>query len=170
MPKTSANAGSRVGVIFARRLREAREARRWRQQDLADAMSKLGMPIDRTTLAKIEKGQREVRLDELVALAAALDIAPLHLFLPIEGDEPVRLAPKLTVDQIHARQWARGRRPLDPANFRFYRYQTPGDAVNMEGISDEDRAEVFAELEARGMETILVDPAKSKSEKKEPKQ
>ncbi|HME03342.1 MAG TPA: helix-turn-helix domain-containing protein [Solirubrobacteraceae bacterium] len=139
----------RVGAIFARRLREARNARRWTQQDLADAVDKLGAPMDRTVLARLEKGQREVRLDELVALAAALDVAIVHLILPIEGDitqqpvdeqgAPLRgrrqtgpavaLTPTLRVNQRKARRWARGEIPLRPASFRLYADQSPGDIL-----------------------------------------
>lgn len=75
-----------VEAIFARRLREARKARGWTQQDLVDRLDELGVEWDRTTLARIEKRQRKVGLEEFVAIAAALDVAPIYLFLPIEGD------------------------------------------------------------------------------------
>jgi transcriptional regulator with XRE-family HTH domain len=118
----------RVGAIFARRLREARDERVWTQQDLSDALDALGAPMDRTTIAKLEKQQREVRLDELIAIAAALDVAVLHLILPIEGDDAVRLAPSLETGVERARDWAGGRHPLNADNARFYYYQSPRDS------------------------------------------
>lgn len=114
-----------VGEVFAQRLREARDARRWTQQDLSDALAKLGAPMDRTTIAKLEKGQRQGRVEELVALAAALDVSPLYLFLPLRLDATVKLAPKLTLEAIEALRWAQGEGPLDRANERTYRFQAP---------------------------------------------
>jgi transcriptional regulator with XRE-family HTH domain len=116
-------------------LREARDARGWTQQDLSDALGAIGAPMDRTTIAKLEKRQREVRLDELVAIAAALDCAPVFLFLPIDGDAPVRLAPKLQVDGAHARAWARGEQPLRPENRRFYLFQAPDEPFPRHRVS-----------------------------------
>jgi transcriptional regulator with XRE-family HTH domain len=167
VPTRSTKEERHIGAIFARRLREARNARGWTQQELAAALGRLSAPMDRTTVAKIEKGQREVRLDEFVAFAAALDIAPVHLILPIEGDvvvryidrkrealrnekrgPAVRLAPALLVDQVKARRWARGEIPLDPANFRFYRDQGAGErSVSAEELSPDEQQAVREENE-----------------------
>jgi transcriptional regulator with XRE-family HTH domain len=141
---------NRPGLTFAQRLREAREARGLTQRELAQTVKKLGGSLNQSAITRIERGDRKVTIDEMVALAAALDVAPVHLFLPIEGDAPVQLTPKRTVDIEHARQWARGRRPLDPANVRFYSYQSPGDlSVSMEGASQDDLAAALAEHHQR---------------------
>jgi transcriptional regulator with XRE-family HTH domain len=124
-PRKSPEKPVEVGQVFAARLREARNARGWTQQELANAMEALGAPMDRTTIAKLEKGQRQARVEELVALAAALDVSPLYLILPLRIDTTVRLTPKLTVEAIEALKWARGEGPLDPANERTYRFQAP---------------------------------------------
>jgi transcriptional regulator with XRE-family HTH domain len=117
-----------VGAVVARRIREAREARKpkWTQQDLARALVELGSPMDRTTVAKIEKGQRPVRVEELVAIAAALDVAPVYLLVPPRGEGTIALTPKLTVDVAKARGWARGDHALDPrSNMDAYADQAP---------------------------------------------
>ena len=163
--------GRRIEAIFAIRLREAREARGWRQQDLADRMSQLGSPMDRTTLAKIEKGKREARLGEVIALAAALDVAPTYLYLPIEGPEPVCLAPALAVDPGDARKWARGIKPLDPADHRVYFFQSPGGFLgSLEGVSEEDVAAtgeaMLARTEAAGV-PVRRESAPAKTTRKE---
>ena len=124
--------------IFARRLREARQSKRWTQQDLADAMQRVGHPINRVAIAKIEKGAqaglkpgetaaRAASLPEAIAFAVALGVSPLHLFLPIEEDVDVQLTSKVTVRPDRARAWARGRRPLDMADAKFYEFQSPSE-------------------------------------------
>jgi transcriptional regulator with XRE-family HTH domain len=149
-----------LGELLARRLREAREAKRWTQQQLADALDGVGVAMDRTTVAKIEKGLRPVRVEELVAIAATLDVAPVHLFLPIDGAGPVSLAPTLKVELARARAWARGQRPLDDANERLYRYQSPAGQLTeaerdrrmleaiMNGASAREVADEFQVAEA----------------------
>lgn len=88
--RTAKIAPPQVSDIFAGRVREARNARGWTQQDLANEMGKLGAPMDRTTIAKLEKRQREARINEAVAIAAALDVALTCLLFPIEGDSVYR--------------------------------------------------------------------------------
>lgn len=46
-------------------LREAREARGWRQQEVADRLG-----VARTTMVAMEKGERRLKPDELIALAS----------------------------------------------------------------------------------------------------
>jgi transcriptional regulator with XRE-family HTH domain len=118
-----------VGEVFSSRLREARDARRWTQQELSARLAELGAPMDRTTIAKLEKGQRQARVEELVAIAVALDVSPLYLILPLRLDAKVKLAPKLVVEAIEALNWASGKGPLDRANERTYRFQAPGVGV-----------------------------------------
>jgi transcriptional regulator with XRE-family HTH domain len=46
--------------VFAERMQEVRERRRWSQQELADRLDELGWPTDRSTLARIEGKSRGV--------------------------------------------------------------------------------------------------------------
>lgn len=62
-------------VRFGRRVREAREALGWTQQDLASATG-----IDRVSLSLIEAGSREVGVSRVYLLAAALRVSPGYLF------------------------------------------------------------------------------------------
>lgn len=149
-----------VRVVFAQRLREARDARRWTQQQLADAVAAIGARLDRTTIAKLEKGQREAHVKELVSLAAALDVSPMHLLLPWRLDAEVKLAPKLTVDGFDALKWASGQRPLAEANRRTYDFMAPGVRTVVwkpgepgsrkyggGGITDEEALQMVLEVE-----------------------
>src|SRR4051794_7495768 len=64
-------------------------------QELADRVKALGGKLDRAAIAKIESGTRNVSLDEALLLAAALDVAPVHLFFPLNDDAEVEIAPGL---------------------------------------------------------------------------
>lgn len=61
------------------------------------------------TLSKIELGNRGVDVDELVALALALETTPNRLILTADASqEPVALTPALAVTREHAWRWATG--------------------------------------------------------------
>lgn len=123
----------RPGQIFAQQLRAVRERRRWNQQQLADRLAELGDPMDRSTIAKIENGSRQISLDEALRLAAALEVSPVHLFTdpPHEGPATtksgtatsrprVRLAANLAVSPREARMWVRGQQPLHGADRKTF--------------------------------------------------
>lgn len=123
------------------------------QRRLVARLDQLGHPLNQSAITRIERGTRKVSLDEAIALAAALDIAPVHLFLPISDEGRVSVAPSTEVPSRVARQWALGLRPLDPANTRFYAQQSPAvpdwDEIQVqrqEGF-DEDEAASLAERE-----------------------
>jgi transcriptional regulator with XRE-family HTH domain len=150
-----------VNQVFAYRLRDARLTRRWTQQDLADAMKRVGYPINRVTIAKIEAGARgvggahgdqpsksgqtrprDVSLEEAIAFAVALDVPPPSLFLPIIRQDDVQLTSRVRIDVDTAHAWTRGERPLDPENARYYSFQTYA------------RPATLADLEALGIRVI----------------
>jgi transcriptional regulator with XRE-family HTH domain len=58
-------------VIFGKRVREVREARRWTQEELADRSGLTSVQISR-----VERGAREIRLTTLLRLIDALDVNP----------------------------------------------------------------------------------------------
>jgi transcriptional regulator with XRE-family HTH domain len=117
---------------FAEQIRETRKRRGMTQQGLADRLNQLGAQIDRTAVAKTERGTRELALPELFAFALALDVAPVHLLVPIDSDEPMRLAPNLEASPYEARQWIRGFLPLlqDPRPYFTIVPQSEFEAAN----------------------------------------
>ncbi len=85
------------------------------QRDLSLRLGELGRPMLPTAIAKIEKGQRRVDVDDLVAIAVALNVAPSRLLLPdLTEDEPIPLTPEYSVAAWEAWDWARGGGPLSP--------------------------------------------------------
>lgn len=68
-------------ALLAERLRALREGAEMTQGQLAERMTQLGFSMHQTAIAKIERGQRPVSLNEAVALAAALRVPVTDLFL-----------------------------------------------------------------------------------------
>jgi transcriptional regulator with XRE-family HTH domain len=94
--------------------------------DLSERMAAVGRPMLTTGLSKIENGQRSVDVDDLVALALALEVNPNALLLP---PEPTVADAALT-DTTSA-PWAWGtresdsRRPLLSALARWHETTRP---------------------------------------------
>lgn len=59
---------------FGAAVNHFRLRRGWSQRDLADKLTRLGMPVDASAVSRIEKGTRSVRLTEAMTLADALDV------------------------------------------------------------------------------------------------
>jgi transcriptional regulator with XRE-family HTH domain len=111
-----ASTGRGVAETFARRVREVRERRGWTQQQLAERLRELGVPIDRTKVNRVETGARAVSVDDALAIAAALGVSPSVLFFPLARSELVRVTPVRVVSAEEGRRWFRGEQPLHPAD------------------------------------------------------
>jgi transcriptional regulator with XRE-family HTH domain len=66
--------------IEVRNLR--RESFDWSQAELADRLKRHGVNWHQTTVAKVEAGERPVRLNEVIALAEVLNVPPVSLIEP----------------------------------------------------------------------------------------
>lgn len=63
-----------VSSAFGERIRDARKARdNMSQRALAEAVAKFGLQLDPSAITRIERGERSVKVDEAVAIAAALE-------------------------------------------------------------------------------------------------
>jgi DNA-binding XRE family transcriptional regulator len=62
-------------MAFGRRLRQIRAQRGLSQEQLADLAA-----IHRTYMSSVERGQRNIGLDNIVALARALGVSPAQFF------------------------------------------------------------------------------------------
>lgn len=104
-----------IGVVFARRMRQIRKAQGMTQTALAERLAELEHPIARSTLNKIESGgprARNVRLEDAVAIAAALNTSPLNMMTPDSNQEFVRVTPAVVEMGAKVRTWLRGYYPL----------------------------------------------------------
>jgi 8-oxo-dGTP pyrophosphatase MutT (NUDIX family)/transcriptional regulator with XRE-family HTH domain len=110
--------------VFRARLREVRRLKGWTQQQLADELASLGVRLDASGITRMERGTRGVTLDDVIAIAAALGVSPLHMIVPLD-DNGAQLTPSLTVPTADARAWLRGQLPLDQADEHLFYAQTP---------------------------------------------
>lgn len=95
---------------IAGQLRPVRERRRYTQAELAAAVTQIGHPMHQTQVAKIERGERRATIDDVFALAAALDVSPLALILP-RSNEGVRIG-HVAVRGDDAWSWVLAQVPL----------------------------------------------------------
>jgi transcriptional regulator with XRE-family HTH domain len=90
----------------------AGEVRRYRRehglsaQQLADRCANLGVDVSRATIADLENGRRAaISVAELLALAAALEVAPVLLVFPLGRQETVEALPGRDVPTWEAAMW-----------------------------------------------------------------
>lgn len=93
----------------AANVKQLREARGLRQSDLTDRLTELGHPILSSGIAKIESGERKVTVDDLMALAIALETNPNRLLLSPEGGAvEIELTEESAWSALSAWAWACG--------------------------------------------------------------
>jgi transcriptional regulator with XRE-family HTH domain len=110
----------------AKNIERIRKARQLKQKDLSDLLGRLGRPTLPTVISKIERGERRIDVDDVVAFALALNVSPLTLLLPpTSSDETVDLTASQEVTSRTAWYWGVGRRPAMDWE--------PGAAANLAG-------------------------------------
>ncbi|WP_175496938.1 helix-turn-helix domain-containing protein [Actinopolyspora alba] len=87
--------------------------------ELSRRLEAVGRPILGTGIHKIEQGVRRVDVDDLVALALALNVTPNRLLLPVDGSR-VELTSEVEVEQRPAWNWADGIHALEEAIQRIH--------------------------------------------------
>jgi transcriptional regulator with XRE-family HTH domain len=82
--------------------------------------------MDRSTIARLENGDRGVTLDDVFHLAVALDVSPMRLMTPDKPSHPIVVAPALDpVLAGHVRRWVNGDQPLEESDDRFFFKEIP---------------------------------------------
>lgn len=71
------------------------------QNELASALANNGHPIPVSSIGRIESGHRRVEVDDLMALAIALNVSPLALLLP-DARSPYDVVNATTWDTVQA--------------------------------------------------------------------
>jgi transcriptional regulator with XRE-family HTH domain len=83
-----------LSTALAASIKAARKNAGWTQDHVARRMRELGASWDRTTVARVERGQRALQFDEAGLVAIALNVG-IQALLPTKGD--VALTPRLTM-------------------------------------------------------------------------
>src|SRR3954454_22931103 len=100
-------------VVFGKRVAAVRLDRGWTQARLAERLRELGYALPREALARLETGKRGVSLEDVFAIAYALDVSPLHLIVPVDDAPRVIVAGGVQpADPGDLRRWVRGEEPL----------------------------------------------------------
>jgi transcriptional regulator with XRE-family HTH domain len=121
--------------VVGRRVREVRERRGLSVQDLSERCAeKAGYELSAQALYNLENGRRDkdkrrrrlVTVEELLALSAALDVAPVHLLAdPEKTDDPYSVTDRVSAPASKVRSWVRGFEPLGDTDPRTYFNEVP---------------------------------------------
>jgi transcriptional regulator with XRE-family HTH domain len=123
---------------IADRVRTLRQGRGWSAAKLAEQMKVHGISWDRSIVANFESGRRAyVTVEELLALAYVLDVAPVHLLIPTEteADDQYAPVPTFTTHPSYVREWIRGLRPIGDVDLRRYFSDVPAAAPTRSGTT-----------------------------------
>jgi transcriptional regulator with XRE-family HTH domain len=103
-----------AGEVLRENLKRIRkDERRLTFAELSKRLGALGRPIPVLGLRRIELGERRVDVDDLLALADALGIAPVLLLAPLGHQEREEVLPGREMETWAAVKWFAGRdRPL----------------------------------------------------------
>jgi transcriptional regulator with XRE-family HTH domain len=109
---------SRPSEAVARRVKAERRRQGISAARLAERCAELGMPeLNRDVIANIETGRRhDVSVDQLWTLAAALNVPPSLLQIPLGETQRFAVTPKITIHPHLALEWNEGEGPLVNTN------------------------------------------------------
>jgi transcriptional regulator with XRE-family HTH domain len=107
----------------AQRVRHHRKRLGWSQDDMLDALAKVGVHWTRTTLLNLETrapsskgqglGRDALTLQEFLGLALALGVPPVALLFDVSHSESTQITTEVSGTPLDAALWAIGRQPLE---------------------------------------------------------
>lgn len=100
-----------VPETIASRVEAVRERRGYSLRELSRRLDEVGHSMDATALMRLERGERRITIDDLLAVALALDVPPVALFVPIDTGEAVRVTADMTMDPLQLLLWVSGEGP-----------------------------------------------------------
>jgi transcriptional regulator with XRE-family HTH domain len=138
---------------IAARIRETRRRRRWQVIDLAVRCANAGYPeLTENVIENIEGGRRrggkrtrDITVDELLALAYALDVTPLYLICGLDDTAEIPVTSQLSATALEARNWIQGFGALPGMDDEEYVMSLP---VAMRGGYARNVDEAIAALDA----------------------
>ena len=117
-------------------LAQVRAERKLSARELSERCAELGYPIPRNTIANLESGRkRDVPIQEIAVLAAALRVPPMRLMASLGETGRVPVLPRLHADPVDAVRWLSGEGRL--------RFEAPGDSGVDGGWPSKDEDEAY---------------------------
>jgi transcriptional regulator with XRE-family HTH domain len=133
MAETKKTPPTPAGEVLAANLKRLREEQRLTYVELSNRLTETGRPIPVLGLRRIERGERRVDVDDLLALALVLSAHPVDLLVPgnAEVDDPYPVTPTVTTTAGTARGWIGGTaflvEPESPMDFAIAIRTMPKD-------------------------------------------
>ncbi len=140
--------------VVAARVKEVRTKRALTVAGLASRCAELGAPeLTAQALYKLEgqrgrsdRRPRPVTVDELLTLAVALNVSPVHLLVPVdEPDADYPVIAGVRARRFGVRAWIRGVGPIDPdADPREFGAEVPRGEFYWPTYTDHDGVQIHA--------------------------
>lgn len=107
-----------VGHVLAANVKHIRESQRLTFVALSERLTDVGRPIAVLGLRRIERGERRVDADDLLALAYALGVNPVDLLVSADADDSAEyyVTPQTAISAKTARDWIGGLGFINPPN------------------------------------------------------
>ncbi|MGC9381520.1 helix-turn-helix domain-containing protein [Streptomyces sp. MH13] len=124
--------------VVRARVKELRGRKGWSGAELGAQLDALGVSWNRSVVANFESGRRPaVSVQELLALALVLDVAPVNLLVPLDS-MPYRVTLKNTEpqDSVAVWRWMKGEQPLPgtaTASARTFYAEVPAAEIERRG-------------------------------------
>lgn len=112
-----------VGEVLARNIKRIRENQRLTYVELSNRLATTGRSIPVLGLRRIERGERRVDVDDLLALSYVLNAHPVDLLVPgdVPNDAQYPVTPEISTTAGTARSWIGGtgflKDPESPMDF-----------------------------------------------------
>ena len=111
-----------TGRTVAARVSQMRSSRGLTFAALSKRLGDAGHPIPALGLRRIEAGARNVSADDLMALAAALEISPVRMLVSDDWTDPLGTGLPPDLEREEFVEWVFDRRAISrPERVRFYR-------------------------------------------------
>ncbi|MFJ6846404.1 helix-turn-helix domain-containing protein [Streptomyces griseoluteus] len=159
-----------TGQTVAANIARLRERRALTTRQLSGELERAGRSIPASGITRMEKGERVVTADELVALAVIFGVSPSALLLPLK-DAPTDVVEVTGAGEVSAEDawdWADGLRPLsfsegdeDTQMLEYDLYSRPSRrrrARHAPKFLTREAGQLLQELAKEGRSGLVVDP------------
>ncbi|HLL66419.1 MAG TPA: helix-turn-helix transcriptional regulator [Micromonosporaceae bacterium] len=145
-------AGFRASDLIASQLKQLRARRNLTVKELAARCQEIGgRDMTANVLTNIEVRRRDVSADELLLLALALDVAPVHLLTPAPGATGgLAVTADVVADPEAAALWIRGDAALLPSRATAY-LEYAAERAGPAGRGTSDHAAAVLRARAAGL-------------------